>query len=710
MKKIFGKKIILLSVLLLMFQMIFATDYYCDPKNGSNKNNGTKEQPWSTLESVFMSGKQFQPGDKIYLLTGDHGNVVITGENAKYIKIIGLEGEKPILNSLIFGTETAGASRWEVIGVQISGASGKVLVEIGKQSSRIRITSCEIFQKEPKTSAIKLTGENCRIENNYIHHIKNAILISGTKQQVRNNRIEFFTGNAIEISGNSNLIEYNLIRESLNSGVNNALFWGSEPVKANIIRANTIINFIKNNRKEIGILNGIFGKQVSVSESIIENNVIISNGESGIDLTGTINNTKIVNNTVVNPYFGIQFGNLKKVNSALAIKISGKGSSVNLVIRNNLVNNFIIENIKGLADHNMILPVKVHEYDRCFTNWALFDFSLGEDSKALNSGTLEFAPKTDASLNKRPLGNFVNIGAFEYTKINDANETFVIDAELSDRQIHSKGKADWDGQPQIRIGGSGEGIDGAGVFPFKLPLIPGGKEIIFANFKVYLAKIDNKPAGGVDLYGLPPKTNFWVTEDMFYQGVYGQDLKARPIQKGFINERSYTGEIHLKPQGKSGLKSYLNTIFENGSQAGDFIFLRLNPSAKDVADFNRWNISSANTDKEERKPKLEITVGYPELNKPGAPKVKSIKNYMVAAANPLQPGELTLYFLGFEKSSKVSVALFTYRGKELLKETIDLKGLKSNCYRTRKLSLPAGKYILQYTVDGTIKKEALFVW
>lgn len=702
----FDKKYILVLLIAFVFQSVFATDYYCDPVNGNKKNKGTKESPWGKLADIFKEGRSFEPGDKIFLMTGDHGDVIITGENTKYIRIIADEGQKPVLKSVVFGTASAKASRWEIIGVTITGAPE--LVNMSRNSSRIRITSCEISQEDG--TAIRILGDNNRIEHNYIHHIQKAILVGSEKNQIRNNRIEYFSGNAVEITGNLNLFEYNLIKESVNTKVNTAFYIPSQPVQGNIIRGNTIINFIKNNRNDIGVLNGIYGTDVNITESIIENNVIISNGESGIDLKGTVNKSKIVNNTVVNPYFGLNFSGLDKANTPLSIKITGKGTSANLIIRNNLVNNFVLENIKGLADHNLTLPVNVHEYDQCFQNWALFDFSLGENSKALNKGTLEYAPKMDAGLNKRPLGNFINIGAFEYTKINDANETFVIDAELTDRQIHSKGKSDWDGQPQIRIGGAGEKFDAAGVFPFKLPLIPGGKEIISANFKVYLSRIDNKPEGNVDLYGLPPKTNFWVTEDMFYQGTYGQDLKARPVQKAFFGQNTYEGSVGLKAAGKAGLKDYLTTVYENVNNDETFIFLRLNPSAKDVTDFHRWSVSSANSEKEERKPKLEIVVGYPELNKPGAKQSAPVKHIIAAAASPVKSGELALYFLGFNKNESVKITLFSYRGKEVLKKDFKVSDLKDNIYRTKNLSLPAGKYIIQYTTGNDTKKQTLFIW
>ena len=65
----------------LSAQTICATDFYCDPINGKTSNNGSKNSPWKTLESVFEKGIKFNDGDVVYLLSGKHGDVIVTGEN-----------------------------------------------------------------------------------------------------------------------------------------------------------------------------------------------------------------------------------------------------------------------------------------------------------------------------------------------------------------------------------------------------------------------------------------------------------------------------------------------------------------------------------------------------------------------------------------------------------------------------------------------------
>lgn len=707
-----GGSCLYLFLTFFYIQSAFATDYYCDPVNGNMNNVGSQSSPWVSLATVFEAGKQFEAGDKIYLLSGNHGDVIVVGENSKYIKVDVVDGEKVIVNSIVFGTDTAKASRWSFSNIVFENASDEQVVFVHQNSLKIRILSSDFLSENKSNIGITINGSQCKIENNTFKGFDVAMKISGQKNQVRNNRIEYFNNNAVEVSGDYNLFEYNLIKESVSIGksVNNGFYLSGDALKGNVFRGNTIINFVSVQRVDLGKLNGIFSDKSKISETIIENNVILSNSENGISLNGEITNSKIVNNTVVNPYFGLDVLNSNEINTPIAIKIIGNENSTGLVIRNNLTNDLVFEKVKGLADYNLTLPVNVHDYDLCFQNWAMFDFSLSKNSSALNNGNPELAPKLDASLNKRSLGNFVNIGAFEFTKINESNQTFTIIAEVSDRQIHSKGKGDWDGQPQIRVGGVGEGIDGAGVFPFELPIIPGGKEILSVDFKVYLKKIDNKPQGGIDLYGLAPKSNYWVTEDMYYQGVFGQDLKARPIQNNYVGSKHFGGEVKAIKSGREGLKSYINTVLENGSKAGDYIFLRMNPNSKDVTDYNRWNFISANSDKNDKHPKLEITVGYSALSKIGSANINEIKNTITASADPTLAGSVTLYFLGFQANSEIKLKLFTYKGKKIMEKNFHFSEIENGIFRVENLKAATGKYLLEYSIEGVTKKQTIFIW
>ena len=109
---------IILILFLFLGEIIFATEYYCDPVNGSMNNDGSKDSPWSKLEEVFSSGKTFQSGDVIFLLSGYHGNVSVEGKNADYVSIKNYLDQTPRLSRLVFGTSTK-TTKWVIDGLII---------------------------------------------------------------------------------------------------------------------------------------------------------------------------------------------------------------------------------------------------------------------------------------------------------------------------------------------------------------------------------------------------------------------------------------------------------------------------------------------------------------------------------------------------------------------------------------------------------------
>ncbi|MCK5824879.1 MAG: right-handed parallel beta-helix repeat-containing protein [Ichthyobacteriaceae bacterium] len=706
----------LLLMVIFVSVNVSAKDYYCNPNSGSIKNEGSSKKPWGKLEDVFKKGKTFEAGDNIYLLKGNHGDVVVSGINAKYVKIIGKDGAT--LSAITFGDKSKSAQKWSLQNVDIKNDNKAIFVSAN--SSKIKIYSVNIYGsvafinatanqlKNVKSVGIEIAGSKIKVENSNIHDKAVSVLVSGHHNQVRNNVITNFTKVAIQSSNDFNTFENNLISESFQVAENNNtafLIKSDKLISSNVIRANQIINFKRYNRDFIGQLNGIVAVS-ALTNSIIENNVVVTNSVSGIKAIN-VSSSKFVNNTLANPYFGIVLDEKKNISNSIIIGDEKGVKSENVVVRNNIASAFVLENATGVADFNLEVKGEIKDYDKNFFNWAKFDFSLAESSPALNAGTFEGAPKTDASLVSRKLGNFINIGAFEYGKIDESNNEIIIMGDGHDRELRSKGKSDWDGQPKIKVGGSGADFDGVAVFPFKLPLLPGGKQIVEADFSAYMDKIDNKPNGNIDVYGLAFSDKYWVTDNMFYQGQYGQDLTARPIQSSIADGTSISGTTKLSSVGKIGLKGYLNTAYDAGAKVGDFVFIRLNPSVKDVTKYHRWIFQSANVEKDKKKPKLYLTVGYPELNKDGVA-FNSIDNTIIASANPLVKGKINLRLYGFEES-RLHIKLYTYKGDVVLDKEIHAS---DNMFyeSVNDNVLATGKYILEFKKGESVKKQTVFVW
>ena len=725
MKDYFTNNIVVTILILLLTINLTAADYYCNPALGKSTNSGLKESPWGKLEDVFKSGKTFAAGDKIYLLEGNHGSVFVVGDNSKYVKIIGFKGA--VVDKLSFGNETAVAKKWTISDVAI--VNDEEAIYISANSSKIKLNNISISSSKTfiklskdeilsnKSIGVNILGSNCKVENISIFNKNIGIFNTGNGNQFKNNVITNFSGIAISTVGDGNSFDHNLIQESFQvSDKNNiAILISSDnkdvKIKNNIFRANQIINFKQYNRENIGQLDGVIS-DIDVENTIIENNVVITNSVSAMVLP-LIHNSKIVNNTIANPYFGIVLVDKKNIYATISIGSTEREESVNVIIRNNIADDISFANVKGIEDHNVKLGSSVVEYDKNFFSWAKFDFSLTASSAGLNKGTLEGAPKYDINSVPRSIGNFINVGAFEYGKIDESNEELIVIVDPRDRELRSKGKDDWDGQPQIRVGGSGQDFDGVAVFPFQLPLLPGGKKIVEADFSAYMIKIDNRPEGNLDVYGLPfkVKDKFWVIpHEMFYQGDYGQDLTARPIQRGIADGSSITGTTKLNSAGKLGLKGYLNTSYSAGATTNDFVFIRLNPSSKDVTPFHRWIFQGGNSEKDKHKAKLYLTIGYPELNKEGVV-VKEIKNTLVLSSNILKEGKIDLRFYGFKEGESVKVKLLSYKGEVIFEKEITsdkVKGVYVEAINEKPIAV--GKYFIEYTVEGKSKKQTALVW
>jgi len=125
----------IIILLLFLSQSIFATDYYINAKTGNDKNDG--KSPNSAWKSLFkVSQKNFKPGDKILLATGQEfkGTIkwsFIKGTKSKPITIgsyiLANSKQKPIINAKDYlnGILLENCSHIQVKGLTITASGGK---------------------------------------------------------------------------------------------------------------------------------------------------------------------------------------------------------------------------------------------------------------------------------------------------------------------------------------------------------------------------------------------------------------------------------------------------------------------------------------------------------------------------------------------------------------------------------------------------------
>jgi parallel beta-helix repeat protein len=168
---------------------------------------------------------------------------------------------------------------------------------------------------------------------------------------------------------------------------------GTGVVRGTVLRGNRILNYEDPNQPHRGTLQAIGCFDGFFEDWIIENNEILTDHWHGITLSGA-RNCRIVNNTVVD---------LNATSPGPPwIRISqhkdGTASTGN-VIRNNLATDYSVDAAAAIQDHNL----EIRDYSACFQDYAQRDLRLREGCPAIDAGSAEAAPSTDAAGLPRPL-------------------------------------------------------------------------------------------------------------------------------------------------------------------------------------------------------------------------------------------------------------------------------------------------------------------
>ncbi|PID38096.1 MAG: hypothetical protein CSB49_07280 [Proteobacteria bacterium] len=465
-----------------------AKDFYVDPVKGAKTGDGSAAKPWRTIQEVIDAkqvetqswdqlphqpgssklvprnvGAPIKAGDTIYLRSGFHGSLTISGHyNAKEILIAAAPGETPRLSWV----RIVGSSRWRIRGLSISpsfaqtyqrktmisiespgyqGPSEDVVIEGNTLRSVPDISAWSANDWDTKaTNGISVSGPRHQVLNNTLENVNFGIRVSGVDALVRGNTINRFSGDGLRGLGDRGLFENNLVKNCYEVNANHDdgfQSWsvkggkvGAGEVRGVVLRGNTIINYDDPNQPMRCQLQGIGMFDGTFVDWVIENNVIIVDHWHGITLLGA-RNCRVVNNTVMDP------NGAKPGPPWIKIGKHKKGTApTDCLVRNNIAHDFT--SASGvIADHN----IKIKDASKLFVDPAGYDLHLLQSSAAVDQGSSAQAPATDIEGTPRPQGSAVDVGAYEW------HET-KLDAGLLD------GAAQADG-------GIGPVADGGGVTP-----------------------------------------------------------------------------------------------------------------------------------------------------------------------------------------------------------------------------------------------------
>ena len=470
------KKAIFFIYISLLTNLVFATNYYCDPVNGNMANPGTEALPWKTLRNVIESNKTFAPGDIIYLRAGYHDSVTLSKVYTGFVYLKAYPGETPVLERLVFN----GASHWNIDGLTItpqrplpkpakitdpvSPFPENTLIRVKNSGSRytnnIVITNCNAFSaassagwtaNDWNTKAyngihVSDNSTDVTVDNCHFYNVNFGISMYSNAQYItiKNCLVENICGDGIRPSGSDITIEYNTVKNLYDVNENHydmiqAVGSTTTPLSNVIIRGNTLIHatgdrtdmaLVPDEAQGIGLFDGPY------INWRIENNVVFNNHPHGISLYNG-QNCIIANNTVLlNPQVTEIVGNIPWIR---VDNKTGVAATSNIVIRNNIANRITYGATIGTTDytddHNYTAMPSVFPYTTTFTDYTHFDVSL----KATASNVIDQGSDTDVptiDITKASRTSPFDIGAYEYIPILPLPVTFgSIEAVVSNNNL-----------------------------------------------------------------------------------------------------------------------------------------------------------------------------------------------------------------------------------------------------------------------------------
>ena len=391
--------------------------FYVDPLYGSMSGDGSASRPWRTLREVIgwkFVGSKVSPGDVIYLRTGEHGDVVISGyRNSQFIQVKAAEGHRPRLSSLFVGN----SSHWLFEGLEVSSfpvSSGLALVRGWADAENIIFARNDIYSVRDSSSwsaaqwiqsapaGIRAWGRCATIVGNQVANVQYGITLQGTDSIAQGNIVRGYSADGINPLNSRTTVRGNQILDggfatmaegdpshddaiqmfNLTGGVFTDVI-----VDGNFIQASTDPKrfLIDDTDQQTTGLQGIILSDGKFDRLTVTNNVIISKPWfAGLIILGATNSL-IANNTVAG---GIHNG--------LWVSPSKEGyMPTNTVVRNNLATDFVFAKSGLTTDHNISVSDPSAFFVKFDPVMNGYDLHLKAGSPAIGQGSMVLAPTRD---------------------------------------------------------------------------------------------------------------------------------------------------------------------------------------------------------------------------------------------------------------------------------------------------------------------------
>ena len=412
--------------------------FHVDPLYGSMSGDGSASRPWRTLREVVAANligtqpsAKVKPGDVIYLRTGDHGDVVISGyRNSKFIQVKAADGHRPRLS----GLQLWNSSRWLFEGLNVSkfpASNGYPLVRNLSDSDNIIFARNDLYSARDSSSwtvsqwiqstptGIRTEGRCTTVVGNHVSNVRHGILLTGTDSIAQGNIVRGYSADGINPLNSRTIVRGNQILDggfatmaegdpnhddaiqmySLAGGVIRDV-----TVDSNFIQASTDPKrFLPDdtNQKTTG-LQGIILSDGKFDRLTVTNNVIISKPWfAGLIIAGATNSL-IANNTVAGGK-----------HNGLWVSPSKEGyMPTNTVVRNNLATSFVFAKSGVKADHNVAVSDPKPFFAKFDPVRNGYDLHLKNGSPAIGRGSAEQMPARDIEGEQRR--GATDVGAYAW--------------------------------------------------------------------------------------------------------------------------------------------------------------------------------------------------------------------------------------------------------------------------------------------------------
>lgn len=388
-------------------------------------------QTFASFGALMKSGK-VKGGDRVYLLDGYHGAMVVTGQQyTAPVLITAMPGQV----AQVDGITVRGSKNivFEGLKVWTSANANGLIAEVRSypDTSDLTFTNLDVravanstnYSQWTKTdwntnkrSGFLVDGQRQTVARNRVTGIYNGITTLGTDALIEENIVDGFAGDAMRALGDNSIIRRNKVQNchQINASHTDGFqAWTKSPgrVGTGILRNltiedNKIFEFVGKRSAIACKLQGLSMFDGMYDGFVIRNNLIVTTAYHGITMAGALN-TQIVNNTVIHAQ-----GLAGKFPWIRVSNHKNGTPSRNVVVANNLVtaNKVVANAARNISESNNIVVTNASAE---FNSVATRDFTLRVGAKAIDAGAAAKAPKVDIAGNPRPKGKAPDAGAYE---------------------------------------------------------------------------------------------------------------------------------------------------------------------------------------------------------------------------------------------------------------------------------------------------------